>query len=301
MDQLRASLDRRLDGLAATRPDLDRALALQRILLNRQIDLLDVIRQGGLPGLTLPAGYLVAKLKRGIPGLHGEPVPLPSKLFELSAREFCEHLARGGAGDAADAVGRALDGRALDGTALVSACFGRDQRRVRFMAAQQGLSPDIAWLVAELALAPFAYLLQCRTLAAGHPAVSEGVRAWDRGFCPACGSWPAIVEATGGGHLLRCSFCAAGWELSSYRCLYCSNDAESFVTAAPDPEQPGRRIQICDGCGGYVKVLETAVATEFPFVAIDDLASMDLDMVAIERKYVRPALPEIRKNVVRGS
>jgi FdhE protein len=295
MHALRAGLDRRLGDLALARPDLEPALALQRILLSRQIDLLEFIRNGGLPGVALPPGYVAAKLKRGVPALHGEPIPLPSTLLELTAREFCGHLAKGGAGEAAAAVDRALEHRALDGGALLSACFGRDQRRVRFMAAQQGLSPDLAWLVAELALAPFAYLLQCRALAADRVPLTDAIGTWDRGFCPACGSWPAIIEATGGANVLRCSFCAAGWRLSSYRCLYCGNDAETFITAAPDPEQPGRRVQMCGGCGGYVKVLELSAPTEFPLVAVEDLASMDLDMVAIERKYLRPPLPEIRR------
>jgi FdhE protein len=286
MDQLRASLDRRLAALAASRPDLDRAIELQRILLTRQIDLLDLFRQGGVPGVSLPPGYLIAKLTQGVPALHGEPIPLPSRVLALSTREFCELLARGGAGEAAAAIGRAIDSHTLDANALVSACLGRDQRRVRFMAAQHELSPDLAWLVAELALAPFVHLLQ-RRVVVGH---------WDRGFCPVCGSWPAIVEAIAGGHSLRCSFCAAAWPLSSYRCLYCSNEADTFVTAAPDPELPGRRVQLCGACGGYVKVLETTAAAPFPLVAIEDLASMDLDMVAIERKYMRPAL----KNVVRS-
>src|ERR687892_608284 len=101
MDQLRASLDRRLAGLAAARPDLDRALELQRTLLGRQIDMLDLFRQGGVPSVSLPARYLAAKLTRSIPALHGEPIPLPAKVLELSAREYAGHLASGGAGDAA--------------------------------------------------------------------------------------------------------------------------------------------------------------------------------------------------------
>ena len=295
MDRLRAHLAARLDGLAAVRPDLAPAVALQRALLSRQIDLLEVIRKGGLPGLTMPAGYLTAKLRRGIPVLHGEPTPLPGRLLELAAREFCDTLAGGGAGEAAAAVARALDGRTLDAGALVSACFGRDQRRVRFMAARESVSPDIAWLIAELAGAPLAHLLQARVLATGSEAVAFAVSAWDRGFCPACGSWPAIVEAVDGRHALRCSFCAAGWELSAYRCVYCGNDDDTFVTAAPDREQPGRRLQACGRCGGYIKVLELAEPSAFPLVAVDDLASMDLDMIAIERKYLRPPLPAISR------
>ena len=295
MPQLRNRLDRRLDDLAISRPDLDRALTLQRILLSRQIDLLELIRSGGLPSLALPAGYIATKLKRGIPVLHGEPIPLPAHVFALSAREFCEHLAQGGAGEAATAVGRALDSRALDPATLLSACFGRDQRRVRFIASQAGVSPDLAWLVAEMALAPFAYLLEQRALPSDNAAIAQAIAAWDRGFCPACGSWPAVTEAMGGAHRLRCSFCAATWRLSSYRCQYCGNEKDSFVTAAPDPEQPARRVQLCGECGGYAKVLEVSEPIEFPLIAIEDLASMDLDMIAIERKYLKPVLPEIRR------
>jgi FdhE protein len=295
MLQLRETLARRLTDLAAARPDLGRALELQRILLSRQLDLLDVIHTGGLPNLVLPGGYLAAKLKSGVPALHGEPIPLPHGILHLTAREFCDHLAEGGAGTAASLVGRAFDGRTLDAAAVISACFGRDQRRVRFMAAQQGVSPDIVWLVSELALAPFAHLLQARAFGRDEAAVIEKTRPWNRGFCPACGSWPAIIESVGGRHVLRCSFCAVGWELSSYRCLYCGNDQDTFITAAPDPEQPGRRVQMCGQCGGYVKVIEMNAPTEFPFVAIEDLVSLDLDMVAIERKYMRPALPDISR------
>jgi FdhE protein len=293
MEQLRASLDRRLAELAALRPDLGRALALQRVLLGRQIDMLDLFRQGGVPGVSLPPRYLALKLNRGVPALHGEPIPLPSKVLELSAREYAAHLASGGAGDAALGVSRAMESGALDGTALISACFGRDQRRVRFMAAQASVSPDLAWLVAELALAPFAHLLQCRVF--DRSATAEPRPAWNRGFCPACGSWPAFADAVAGAHTLRCSFCAASWTLDSYRCIYCANDGDTFITAAPDPEHPGRRLQLCGQCGGYMKVLEMTSPTEFPQIAVDDLASMDLDMIAIERRYVRPALPEIKR------
>jgi formate dehydrogenase accessory protein FdhE len=280
MHQLRARLDSRLTELAAKRPDLERAAALQRTLLGRQIDMLELFRQGGLPGVSLPRRYLAAKLNRSIPALHAEPIPLPGKVLELSAREYAGHLANGGAGDAATGVCRALDSRELDAAALISACFGRDQRRVRFMAAQHSVSP-------------FAHLLQRQAL--GGDAAGDCVRAWDRGYCPACGSWPAIVEVVTGRHAMRCSFCAASWELSSYRCIYCSNDGDTFITAAPNAEDAGRRLQMCNGCGGYLKVLELTAPTEFPLVAIEDLASMDLDMLAIERKYMRPALPEIKR------
>src|SRR5947207_13873389 len=95
-DGLKRFVDTQLQRLADARPDLVRAVDVQRALLDREIDLLEVIATGGLPGLSLPAGYLAAKLRRGIPVLHGEPIPLPGRLLKLSTREICHRLAEGG-------------------------------------------------------------------------------------------------------------------------------------------------------------------------------------------------------------
>src|SRR5262245_49858473 len=91
-DEVRAHLNARLDQLAAERPDLGAALTLQRSLLSQEVDLLQLFLSTGLPSLTLPPRYLAAKLNRGIPVLHGEPVPLPSQVLSLALRDFCERL-----------------------------------------------------------------------------------------------------------------------------------------------------------------------------------------------------------------
>jgi FdhE protein len=296
-DELRDAIRTGLDALARARPDLIPALDLQGTLLSREVDLLFAISAGGLPSLKLPAGYVAAKLSRGVPVLYGEPIPLPLPLLETSAREFCDRLAAGGAGDAASSVGRAIDARNVDAGTAIAACLARDQRRVRLIATRCGISPDILWLIAELALAPFVHLLQSRVLLPVDADSRLGAArdGWDHGFCPACASWPAIVEATGGRNLLRCSFCAAAWTLTTCRCIYCANHDERFITAASDAQHASSRLQTCGKCGGYVKVIEVNAPTPFPLVAIEDLATMDLDVAAMNRKYMRPPLPEIQK------
>jgi FdhE protein len=296
IDALRVHLTAKLDRLAGERPDLAPALLLQRSLLGQEIDLLHTFMSGGLPSLSLPPRYVAAKLDRGIPVLHGEPVPLPSGLLTLAVRDFCERLRSGATEEAAAGIVQAFDEGRLPPAAVLSACFGRDQMRIRHMAQHAGVSPDLLWLVSELATAPFAHLLQVQTLSRpGHAeALHEALTRWDQGYCPACGSWPALVEANEG-HVLRCAYCACGWQLHSYRCLYCGNDGETFVTAAANPEEPGRRLQLCGECGGYVKVIKTEEPSVFPLVAIEDLASLDLDMAAIDRQYARPTLAQITK------
>jgi FdhE protein len=283
------------------RPDLAAALDLQRNLLTRELELADMFRVGGLPRLSLPGRYVAAKLRDGVPALFGEPVPLPQQLLTLALRDFCERLATGRTEETARAIQTAFDG-SLAPAAVISACFSRDQMQVRGLAQQAGAAPDLLWLIAELAVAPLAHLLQRQLFdaatagaASSGAALADALTAWDRGFCPACGSWPALLEANDDGHTLRCAFCVLGWTIGSYRCVYCGNDGEDFITAAPVADVPGRRLQFCGECGGYAKVLDLPRPTEFPLVAIEDLASLDLDMLAMERQYRRPALPTITR------
>lgn len=216
---------------------------------------------------------------------------------------MCDRLEHGGAGDPARHIREALDGGRIDSGTMLAASLARDQQRIRTGATHLGLAPDLLWLVAELGVGPVAYRLQARLFGEGDaPArpteVDGALAAWDRGYCPACGSWPAIAEAWQGEHRLRCSFCGAAWLLQTYRCAYCREDGERFVTAAPDLEQPGRRLELCGSCQGYLKAIDVVEPTPCPLLSIEDLATMDLDLAAIERGYGRPPLLEIGSALV---
>src|SRR5258705_13097029 len=159
--------------------------------------------------LSLPAKYIPAKLSRGVPVLPGGPIPLPSTLLKPALLKFCSELAAGGAGDVATHIGDAIESGRLDAGSLLTASLARDQEAIRTGATHMGLAPDLAWLVAELAVGPVAYALQ-RTLFAtrsGESAgpLAEALAAWNRGYCPACGSWPALAEVVDGHRLLRCA------------------------------------------------------------------------------------------------
>ena len=92
--------------------------------------------------------------------------------------------------------------------------------------------------------------------------------------------------------MLRCSFCSAAWELTTYACIYCDESGEPFVTAAPDEERKDRRVEVCSACGGYLKTVDLPELSPFPLLAIADLETMDLDVAAMEHGYARPPLKE---------
>jgi FdhE protein len=281
-------------ALLTLRPELQPAVALQHELLGLVTDLVELIGRGRLPRLSLPARYLAAKLHSGVPALAGEPIPLPVPLLKPGLLALCDALARGGAGDAADHIRAHLDETRIDAGALLAASLKRDQTAIRTVATHQGLAPDLVWLVAELAVSPFVYVLQRSVFGreSGSPELHAALDTWNEGYCPLCGSWPALAEVTGAQRVLRCSFCALAWTPNAYACVYCHDHGEKFVTAAPDDERQDRRLEVCGTCGAYLKTIDVPALTPFPLLAIADLETMDLDMAAMERGYNRPVLKD---------
>lgn len=284
----------RWDAILTAKPDLAPAVALQRQLIGLVVESTEHLAHRPLPRLSLPARYLAAKLGGGIPALVGEPVPLPVPLLKTTLLRLCEELARGGAGDAAEHIRASIDETRMEAGSLLTASLKRDQNAIRTGAVHRGLAPDLLWLVAELAVSPFVHALQqvlFGTVAAESP-LTGALAGWRHGYCPLCGSWPALAEVDGNRRVLRCSFCALAWELPTYACVYCGTDDERFVTAAPDDDRKDRRLEVCKACGGYLKAVDVTALSAFPLLAIADLETMDLDLAAMERGYSRPPLKE---------
>jgi FdhE protein len=287
------SAEARWRGIGEARPDLEPALALQRRLLTLVIDLAATLDRGRLPKLSLPPKYLAAKLCRGVPALAGEPIPLPVRVLLPTLRGLCDALAEGGAGEAATHIREAIDSGNIEPGSLLTASLTRNQAALRTGAVHRGLSPDLVWLVAELAVSPFVHALERMLFGdAAAGALQSALDAWNYGYCPACGSWPAVAEVVGGHRTLRCSFCSSAWEPSTYACIYCQESGEKFVTAAPDDERKDRRLEVCSICRAYLKTVDVPELSPFPLLSISDIETTDLDVAAMEHGYGRPALKD---------
>lgn len=292
--------ERRWAAISAARPDLEPAVALQRRLLGAMIDLDGMFAAGRVPRLSLPPKYLAAKLTRGVPIFAGEPIPLPAGVIKPTLLRLCDALADGGAGDAAVHIREAIESGNIEVGSLLTASLKRDQTAIRTGATHRGLSPDLVWLVAELAVSPFTHTLQRLLLHTDAAPLADALAAWNKGYCPACGSWPALAEVVGGHRTLRCSFCSSAWELATYACIYCTEAGEPFVTAAPDEQRKDRRLEVCGTCGGYLKTIDLSELSPFPLLAISDIETTDLDVAAMEHGYMRPALKDVSGRSANG-
>ncbi len=298
---LQQMAERRWDALGSSRPDLAPAVALQRDLLATVMQLAATLEGRPRPRLSLPPKYLAAKLARGVPALAGEPVPLPVPVLTPALLHLCDALAAGGAADAATHIRDAVASGNMESGSLLTASFKRDQPAIRLGATHRGLAPDLVWLVAELAVSPFIHLLQRSLFERAEPdALHDALAAFAHGYCPACGSWPAVAEVVAGHRTLRCSFCAVAWELPTYTCIYCGEKDAAFVTAAPNEERKDRRVELCRTCGGYLKTIDLDALSPFPLLAISDIETTDLDVAAMEHGYARPPLKTFGARVGHG-
>ncbi len=292
-ERLLEEAERRWTALAAGRPELREAIALQRRLVERGLALAAAIADLQLPALAGAAG----KLQDKRPVLSGADIILDGAPFKPFVAAFCDDLAHGGAGQPAARLRGALERGEIDIGSLLTASLRRLQTAIRMKANQVGVSPDVLWLVAELGAAPLAHRLQ-RAHLGDAPARDADLRAaldaWDEGRCPACGSWPALAEELADVRHLRCSFCGAAWQPAVRRCIYCSGSGDAFLVAAPSPtDEPSRRVELCRACGGYLKNLCAAAPTPFALLPVVDLESSDLDAAAVERGYIRFSMREV--------
>jgi len=299
-EKLMISAETRWQRVAEVRPDLAPALALQRQLLDGVLDAAAVFESGRLPKLSLPSKYVAAKLARGVPAFAGEPIPVPVPVLTPTLIQLCDALAAGGAGSAAEHIRSAIENRTIDAGSLLTTSLHRDQGALRTGAVHRGLAPDLLWLVAELAVSPFVHALQRLLFGAATGDLDGALDAWGRGYCPACGSWPAVAEVVAGHRIMRCSFCASGWELTSYACIYCGEHGEKFVTAAPNADRKDRRLEVCSTCGGYLKTIDLGELSPFPLLSISDIETTDLDVAAMEHGYARPPLKDLRGRGANG-
>jgi FdhE protein len=117
-------------------------------------------------------------------------------------------------------------------------------------------------------------------------------RSWVEGYCPVCGSWPAFAEVRGieRSRHFRCGRCGGEWHARPLHCPYCEmSDHAELVALVPEKSGSNAVIDACKRCLGYVKTLTRLQGCPADAVMLEDLASVDLDLVALAHGYTRPA------------
>ena len=172
----------------------------------------------------------------------------------------------------------------LDILNLFKAALRQDCDYLKQSAIALGAEPEA--FQAVTALMPMPFLQACN-----RQWKQSTAPGWLEGYCPVCGAWPAFAEVRGieRTRYFRCGRCGGEWRTHCLFCAYCGmNDHEALVSLVPENSGASRVIEACKRCQGYVKAFTTLEGSAPEKIILDDLASVDLDVAAVEQGYKRP-------------
>jgi FdhE protein len=273
-------LERRLSALVRDRPGLGEAAEVYRVTL-------PLLRDAGpiAAPIALTENQAREKISRGEPLLCGCALHFDRD----AARELLLHLVRGLS--EAGVKGMSRIRRALEEDRLIPAELLRhavegDYPFVARRAEENVLAPSLLWTLAQSAIKP-ALRAWRRELASLVP----GAGAWEKAVCYLCGAPASLGELQGNEQAkhLRCGQCGADWPCRRLRCVYCGNeDPATLGILYPDDRRDIVRVEVCEVCRGYLKVVACFTPASPEELALADLSTLDLDNYAQGQGYRRP-------------
>jgi FdhE protein len=167
---------------------------------------------------------------------------------------------------------------------LVSAAAVQDNDGIETLAATRGLNSGALATLAHLSAYPL--LQSCgRQLETG---ISP---SWQHGYCPVCSAWPTLAERRGldRSRRLRCGRCSTQWEVPWLYCIYCGErNHERLGTLEADGQGEVLKVETCATCRGYLKSIATLQGFPAFELLLQDLETVEFDLVALERGFTRP-------------
>ena len=264
-----------LAGLAAQHPEWRPLLA---VIGDARMELERAAWEGAVPALEPSAPGVPPQQ----PLLAGAVIGITPSLVSRWLRRLMRSAASAGA--PADSLAEGVTAGRLDTLSLFEAALSHDVDRLDDLARAAGGDHAVLRGLAPVIAMPILHACR-RAWAARVPA------GWAFGHCPICGGWPSLAEIRGldGSRYLRCGPCGGDWRTEWQRCPFCAEaDHQKLGALMLSDDLAHPRIDVCDGCHGYVKSMTTLASISPEEVVLHDLATLVQDVIALEHGYRRP-------------
>jgi FdhE protein len=267
--------DATLDGLRRQCPEWEPWLAVVG----------EILDEAGDPAWDAAVPAYPQPHRTAVPLLAGATIALGAG----SVRRLLERLIRiaSRAGTPQMSSLRAALDADMEMLSLFAAALCQDTDRLTEIAAASGA--DASAFHAVIALLPVPFLHACNRRWAS--SISPG---WVEGYCSMCGSWPTFAEVRGieRNRYYRCGRCGGEWHARALNCPYCAmSDHNELAALVPEQGSPNGVIEACHRCLGYIKTFTRLQGCSPDAVMLEDLASVDLDVAAVEHGFARPSSP----------
>jgi FdhE protein len=284
LDEFYQRMTYRLNQLRKERSELEEMLAFyDKVLAAQQ----QTQQQIAIPEIDLPEEQLRLKIEEGFPLLdrgdfrvdRDSSRELFQRICHLSMEENPVLAAAG------KTLLEAMDIGKLDLVELITAVLQNDTKAMEAVAKDLDVTIPVVQALTKLSLQPF--LLASVQAVAQRAAIDD----WHYGYCPVCGGSPAMAALVGeeGKKEALCSFCGHFWQLPRLICPFCGTDEQEDLRYFHGEGDDLYRVYVCEQCRGYLKVMDTREGGDVRTLAVEDVASGHLDLLAEEEGYRRKA------------
>jgi FdhE protein len=242
-----------------------------------------------IPNIPLDAAHATAKLRAGVPLLRGESLAMDAPWLRERYMQLCAALldqpTASASHPAAHTLRQAVRHHALDVYAMVVEVLAGDPGTVAQQAARLDLDAGVAATLLRWTLLPVLEQVAIRL----QPLRQQD--HWQPGYCPTCGAWPLLAEQRGleQTRFLRCGVCASEWILERLLCPFCGSRAHADIGYLyEEAQEAAQRAVTCERCHCYYKTIATLMPLTTPQLLVTDLATVHLDLIALERAYAPP-------------
>ena len=181
-------------------------------------------------------------------------------------------------------INQALLDATLDLKALLTG--GGKEQMIESDAADRGLDKQVLSFLVRSSTRP--------SIEAGREQLRGQVdlRSWRESHCPVCGSLPALslLKGEGGMRYSLCSYCACQWRVDRLSCSVCGNKDQGSLQYFCGEGEEAHRVDLCDACHHYIKTIDYRSLEESD-PSLEDLATLHLDVVAVQKGYTRAVPP----------
>ena len=284
MDDFYERMKRRLEQCRKDRNELEEILAFYDKVLTAQHEAQEEIP---MPEIDLSAEQIELKIEEGFPLVDLGNFSVDKDSSERHFRRLCQLSKEENPvlASAGKALLEAMDSGTLEAAELSKAVLRNHAETIDGYAKDLEISSSVLQTLTKLSIQP-SLLVAVASLAK-----ATDLDRWRYGYCPICGGLPAIAALVGeeGKRVGLCSFCGHLWKLLRLGCPFCDNDKQEALRYFFAEGDDLYRVQVCEQCKGYLKVVDTRKGGDPKALAVDDLVTAHLDLLAEEEGYQRKA------------
>ena len=273
----------RIDAIAQKRPSHKEVLSFLKGIVTEQYEVKQQIK---VEPIDIPEDMVKLKIREGFPLIDKKDLQLDIESATRLFKGLCAVVQKRNDKIAGDIkkINNVLDEGELDLETLFAKVLAEDEEYLDATAGKLELNQGLLLFLAKNSINPIieAYADQLKDY------VDQ--KHWWRGYCPVCGDKPIIaaLRKKEGERFLLCSSCGFEWRFKRMMCPFCGNeDNKKHRYFYVENETRGYRADVCEKCRKYIKTIDTRELHEDVVLAVEDIGTLHLDILAQKEGYER--------------